>query len=192
MGTLRHLLLLVALALPACQPPKETPEFNPKDAVRFIEFDAGARNCSATYVAPSVLLTASHCLKDTDTLITINGTTTAILHVEHDGADHALVKVAATSVRWTAIGAEPKQGDEVEVWGNPISLVDQYRKGYVTGRSRERIMIDGRFWMGDSGAAIFKGDRIVGVVSGVYGQGVFYLTFAYPMKFKAEQWSAVQ
>lgn len=190
---MRHLLLVVLLTLCGCQPPvKDQPPFNPKDAVRVIEFDAGMRNCSATFVGSSTLLTASHCLRESDTLVSINGTVAGIVHVEHDGADHALVVVTTHAPVWAQVGPELLQGDDFEVYGNPINLRDQYRRGYVSGFQDERMLLDARLWLGDSGAALFKDGKVAGVVSGVYGHEIFYLGYALRLKFTPQQWATVQ
>ena len=185
---MKILLALVLVSLAGCQ--TAPPPFNPKDAVRVIEFDAGERSCSATYVGPSTLLTASHCFKAGDKLVSISGTTAAILHIEHDGADHALVKVTSSSAKWAEMGPELAQGEEFEFYGNPISMRDQYRRGYVTGVQADKVMLDARLWLGDSGAGLFRNGRVVGVVSGVYGHQIFYFGYAHRLVFTPEQWAA--
>ncbi|HZF98261.1 MAG TPA: trypsin-like peptidase domain-containing protein [Pseudoxanthomonas sp.] len=187
---MKALAALLILALAGCQ--TAPPPFNPKDAVRVIEFDAASRSCSATYVGPSTLLTASHCFRAGDKLVSINGTIAGIVHIEHDGADHALVKVTTPAPVWAEVGPELRQGEDFEFFGNPLDMRDQYRRGYVTGVKADKVMLDARLWLGDSGAGLFRNGRVVGVVSGVYGHQIFYFGYAHRLVFTPEQWEAAR
>jgi S1-C subfamily serine protease len=157
--------------------------------------------CSGTVIAPHTVLTAEHCLTGTHTLA-IDSKPVEVVKVVLDHRDHALVIVSATFSHWSNIAKLSKLspqdnlGNTVFIIGNPGSLRDMYRKGYVSGVQ----VIDGKAWTlidlngfyGDSGSALFdESGNIVGVISVLYQQtdnGYIKFMGMLPLAFTPDQW----
>jgi len=156
--------------------------------------------CSATAVGPHTLLSASHCFAN-DTLVSIDGKPTRVLWIAQDGHDHTLVGQTIAFVHYVHHYAVGVQGEPVFVLGNPANDRDVYRKGYVSGPSKEGgqpvILYELPIFFGDSGAAIFDSDgRIVGVVAGLHVMTAEGLTLTFgvsrPLAFTASQWGLIR
>lgn len=159
---IRSLLLCLILASCASGP-------GPKDAVALLEFEGGG-TCSGTFLAPRMLLTASHCFDGIKPLATINGTPVAVVSIRHDGADHALLVLDVDFPAWVRVGAPPAQGDEVYFYGNPSGLRDLLRRGVIAGQNDQFIFADIMIGHGDSGAGVFnRRGELVAVIAG-YGE----------------------
>jgi hypothetical protein len=181
---MRHALALalgILLGAAGCVS-KEPVEDIAKRAVAVLELTDGG-TCSGTMIAPSVLLTASHCLEGTD-LLTVNTTPVNVLKVEHDGADHARVTVDHAFPHWAPMGSEPAQRDRVFMYGNPAGRRDLYREGVIAGSDGKTIYVDIEVGHGDSGAGVFnERGEVVGVITG-YGQHyAFVIAIVLPFAF---------
>lgn len=157
-------------------------EFNPKSATLRLEYDDGV--CSGTAVDRRLILTAAHC-RAGGPMTAVNGLPVKVLYQVRDRTDHVLVVVDLTfehyapNIRWQE---GLSQGEEFVYWGNPLTLPDQFRKGYVTGycpmdlcfprRSQyleatpDVALLSVMGQRGDSGAAMFNSaGEIIGVIS---------------------------
>lgn len=160
-----RLLLALALALvTACCATVPEP-FDPKAATVRLEFDDGG-SCSGTATAPNELTTATHCLSGR--LLTVNGERVTLLHSRKVGADITLLYVDRRSRVWAYWRTTPPaQQERIHWFGNPLTIADQYREGYITGQHGEDWLADAEVGPGDSGAGVFDSQgRLVGVVSG--------------------------
>lgn len=159
---IRSLLLCLILAACASGP-------TPKDAVALLEFEGGG-TCSGTFLAPRMLLTASHCFDGVRPLVEVNKHPVNVVSIRHDGADHALLVLDVDFPAWVSIGPSPAQGDEVYFYGNPSGLRDLLRRGVIAGTNEHFIFADITVGHGDSGAGVFnRHGELVGVVAG-YGE----------------------
>lgn len=159
-----------------------------------VRLEIGDGVCSGTYIGPSTILTARHCF-DTDAgVVSIDGVRAGFALLAEDGKDHVMLRVTVKSRQWAAQGDKPRQGDEVFKRGNPLGLKDVVIVGRVAGWLDDgSMLLDMTGWKGDSGSALFdKRGRIVGVVSAIGGQSVFYLMIAHPMAFTAQDWKAAR
>jgi hypothetical protein len=154
--------------------------------------------CTATAIAPHVLLTAAHCdLNDSKITIDSEKTSYTIIKKVYDNYDHMLLVVPNVNFKiYIHYDPEfPMQSDHVYFWGNPEQITDQYREGYIMG-----ILVDPNFdragvkgvaftflmtvFPGDSGSAIYGSDgRIVSIVTA----GKSGITIGFPLKFTKEQ-----
>lgn len=184
-------LLLATLLLAGCAQGKAVES---KDYTHRIERVDGNGVCSATAVGGRTLLTAAHCLKNEPNVLLIDDTAAGVLHIELDGKDHALVTVTITFARVAKVAATPKQGDRVRWYGQPMGLEQVYGEGLIVGHKDDRYLIDGsQIWFGSSGAGLLNDQgQVVGVISGIMGQEIFKLGFAWPLAFSPEQWAAMQ
>lgn len=164
MNPLAQVLLLAALALGGCA----FREASVREATAYIQTPFGG-GCSATYIAPRLLLTASHCFPVESGPLVINGKRGNIVSIRHDGADMAVVVVDIESKTWARIGKAPAQGDVLFFYGNPSDFNGLLRRGYVVGLYGDRTLVDMTIGRGDSGAGVFneKGE-LIGVVSQIY------------------------
>lgn len=184
-------LLVLLTGCGGCVSVPSVAPVSPQDATLRLEYvDGGV--CSGTAVGRHTVLTATHC-QDGAQLWTVNGQVVAVLSQEDDGKDHTLLQVSIEFRVFAQIGGTLEQGDEVEYWGNPTGLADQYRRGYVTGTRGDLILIDAEGWKGDSGAGIFKAGRLVSVLSIAYSPPFtpFHLMGAFPLEFTPEQLATI-
>jgi V8-like Glu-specific endopeptidase len=183
------LLGLILLLAPACT---VDPVTRAHDTTVHLVIDNGS--CSGTIIGPHAILTATHCFEWPYT-VRIYGMPVRVLRAIVDGSDHTIIVVDRHFDTWAPIARAPKPGDHVFIFGNPGSLTDQYRNGYVSGQAA----IGGELvttynmgiYFGDSGSGIFDSSgSLIGVVSSVYSMtdGV-RLTFACsrPLAFTPEQ-----
>lgn len=183
------LLTLILLLLPACT---ADPVARAHDAT--VHLLINGNSCSGTIIGPSAVLTATHCFEWPYT-VRIYGLPVRVLRTFLDGNDHTIIVVDRHFESWAPIAPTPHPGDRVFIFGNPGSLTDQYRNGYVSGLAA----IGGELvttynmgiYFGDSGSGIFDSrGSLIGVVSSVFSMtdGV-QLTFACsrPLAFTPEQ-----
>jgi hypothetical protein len=165
------------------------------------------RNCSATAIAPHVLLTAAHCYLPLAQSVRVDGSAISFKLEKRilDGKDHMLLVLPEANFTsfveyYPASYREPWQGEHVYMWGNPIMdghlYKDQYREGYVSGTDDEPFGNEKAnvIWYllvfpgagGDSGSAVYDEDgRLVTVVTYGFGDGNFM--GGYPLAFTTEQ-----
>ena len=163
--------------------PKQRAENRVHEATVLLLF-TGDGTCSGTMIAPTVLLTASHCIDDGSTLLSVNRIPVNVEGIKRDGADHAWITLDTAFPAWVEMGDPPEQGDEVFIYGNPGGEFDLLRRGYVVGtRSQDDgLYLDARVSHGDSGAGVFnrKGE-LVGVISGGDQFTMMILTVIFPL-----------
>lgn len=182
-------LLLATLLLAGCAQGRAV---EVKNYTHRIELVAGGV-CSATAVGQRTLLTASHCVVTKPSVLVIDGTAAGVLDIALDGKDHALVTVTVTFQDVAKVVSTPKQGDRVKWYGQPMGLDQVYGEGIVVGTKDDRYLIDGQIWFGVSGAGLFnERGEVVGAVSGILGEQIFKLGFAWPLAFSEQQWAAVK
>ena len=178
--------IVALLATPACV---SVPELLAHDRVHpatlLVENEAGA--CSGTAVGPNVLLTATHCLAYP--LVAINGVPVVVVAQVDDNEDHSLVTVDITFKQWATIAPNgPRVGQGIFIWGNPGSFRNLLRFGTVSGWQTGVLLLDIHGWPGDSGAGVFNDEgELVGVISIIAGEGLFYQMGMFRMAFTAEQ-----
>ena len=133
--------------------------------------------CSATAIARHALLTASHCESPSDK-IEIDGDDAAIIGIIRDDNDHSIILTDRLFTDAAEVKeALPEVGDDVFIIGNPATMNDVLRKGYVAKVQQPQglaalfgaptlIVYDMNAFEGDSGSGIFneKGE-VTGVVS---------------------------
>lgn len=176
----------------------------------------GGGQCTAYAVGPHTLLTAAHCNDPyTDSVyidpadkdsVESNVALSYTVVRSFDHQDHMLLDVFGVNVNFTHIidlpanVKPPVQGEHTYQWGNPNGIKDQYREGYVMGRTTLAeiggdteidapadstiYMVSGPIIPGDSGSAVFSAvdGRIIGIVT--YGfddgniQGLFPIRFS--------------
>jgi S1-C subfamily serine protease len=184
-------LLLAALLLTGCVASPE-PAYASRDTSHRLESLEGGV-CSGTAVGRRTVLSAAHCFKKGQQIVLIDGTAVGILSIELDGNDHALVVVTMLFPAVAKRGPEPKVGDKVHWIGQPMGLKNVYGEGLMVGEYESRLLIDGQVWFGVSGAGLHnERGELVGVVSGILGQQIYKLGFAYPLAFSDKQWAAVK
>jgi len=165
--------------------------------------------CSATAVAPHVILTAEHCNVENGLLYLNQNSRPFTMGLEvkekyFDKNDHMLLVVPgvkfkhfvdydASKVR-TAI-----QGEHIYFYGNPDLMMDQYREGYASGtmnfkNSEEEVNAAGPFTLfavslvpGDSGSAVFSetDGQLIGITTWGIADGKFL--GSYPLQFTQAQ-----
>ena len=213
MKFLKTLLLALLLALSAAaQVTSAQKEVQHSAAVTIVMVNdkehVGA-GCSATAIAPHVLLTAQHCDVDGGVLY-LNQNVKPYQHAltvsekYYDNNDHMLLVVPGVEFKHTIVYdankvREIKQGEHLYLWGNPALVMDQYREVYATGtypynESNEEINAGGKFEIvsgpvvgGDSGSAIFSSEdgQLVGVTT--YGLAGGLFLGSYPLHFTQAQ-----
>ncbi|KAF1706274.1 S1 family peptidase [Pseudoxanthomonas sacheonensis] len=184
--------IFAVLLLTGCTQGNSVETVVSKDFTHRIE-DMKGGVCSATAIGQRSLLTASHCLAEDQKILVVDGTAVGILHIERDKSDHAIVVVTNTFKAVASVGVTPKQGDRVHWYGQPMGLEQIYGEGVVVGNKDTRYLIDGQIWFGVSGAGLMnERGEVVGVASGILGQQIYKLGFAWPLAFTAAQWAAVQ
>lgn len=182
MGTLARVLLIAALALGiSAHIPRPVPEAKAKESVALLGFTGGG-SCSGTFIGPGLLLTASHCFREGDWLLTVNNEPVNVESIRHDGADHALVVVDYPNTAWVPTSPDMAQGQPVFMYGNPANRRDLFRRGYISGWDGQQIYVDMTIGPGDSGAGVFddKG-RLIGVVTGYGSLAAFHVGVMRPI-----------
>ena len=171
-----------------------------------MENDVVERNCSATAIAPHVLLTAAHCYLPLAQEVRVDGAAISFKLEKKilDGKDHMLLVLPEANFTsfaeyYPASYREPYQGEHVYMWGNPLMdghlYHDQYREGYVSGTDDEPFGNEKAnvVWYllafpgsgGDSGSAVYDEDgRLVTVIT--YGISGKFMG-GYPLAFTQEQ-----
>lgn len=148
--------------------------------------------CSATAIAKDVLLTAKHCVGESDTVVYIGGKRYGISHIEADSRDHALLWVDRRFPEWVQRGATPKKGDALSFVGNVDGFDQLYRYGHMAGWYGGAMVLDITCGRGDSGAGVFnESGQLVGVVSAVYAGPIVHFCISYPLAFSPKQWARV-
>jgi hypothetical protein len=132
-------------------------------------------HCSATAVSPFTLLTAGHCITNTNILyLDDEKKPTTILAEIPDGYDHILYIVDRNFPDFLSVTERPLIAKEpVHFWGNPGHSNDVYREGFyidtkleeeLNGRIVERFILPA--FGGDSGSGIMDANgNVVAVVS---------------------------
>ena len=168
---------------------------------------AGA-GCSATAIAPHVLLTAQHCDVENGLLYLnqnskpyTNGQT--VTEKYYDNNDHMSMVVPSVEFKHFITYDASKvrkitQGEHLYFWGNPALVLNQYREVYATGTfpstNQDAVNASGPFEMvsgpvvgGDSGSAIFSAEdgQLVGITTWGLNYGMFL--GSYPLMFTQEQ-----
>lgn len=153
-----------------------------------VKIKLGNSACTASFIAPRVLLTAAHCVKGK----TFDADTKVLMHPlylssgEANRADLALIQFpTAKSQETVTIGAPPAVNDEIEIVGFGLSdaqdrtTAGTKRRGVNTLRERSNGMLvfsglirgdaeDGKnsaSASGDSGGPMFFNGNLVGVTS---------------------------
>lgn len=201
------LLLVVLFVLPAVSSTLKDEQHRATLTI-IVAFDGKRAGCSATAIAPHVVLTAQHCDIDGGTLYFNQDTPPyqrgqTVTEKYFDKNDHMLMVVPGVEfkhfVRYDAGKIRSaRQGEYVYLWGNPALLMDQYREGYATGTVNFRVNGDvnaeGPFTMlavpivgGDSGSAVFSGvdGQLVGITTWGIAGGKFL--GSYPLQFTQSQ-----
>lgn len=183
--------LLPLLFLAGCGGCASLPFEGVKPEIARLEMMPGV--CSATYIGPTTILTARHCIAEDAGVVKIDGERAGYALLADDKHDHVMLRVTARRSRWAFQADKPKVGDEVFKRGNPAGLNDILTVGRVAGWDTGRMYVDITCYKGDSGAALFdKRGRIVGVVSAIAGAESFYLLIAFEMHFAATDWEAAR
>ena len=188
-------LVLVVLSIVGCGTP--APRHVTKDATVRLDFSDGV--CSGTVVGRHAILTATHCFEAFDGKLKVNGIAVTVKDKTDDGWDHILIIVDAGFDYWATKGAEPRQQEDVFVFGNPGGHTDWYRRGYVVGADADNsghpiTIYDLNGFYGDSGSGIFAGDgSLIGVVSLVAFESHFGVSLkmmaSYALHFTPAQWA---
>ena len=173
-----------------------------------------AAGCSATAIGPHTLLTAEHCYLPNETLYLdspVEDVKSGVAFAFHptaadfifDHEDHMLIDVpGAHFAVYIPLKnfRTPRQGEHYYLFGNPGGITDQYREGYVTGKttisaaekgdidakSDALYMLVGPIVGGDSGSSIYaKNGQLIGIVT--YGMGNGAFIGCYPIEFTAGQ-----
>lgn len=148
-------------------------------------YDTEVGHCSGTAVGPHALLTAAHCINDSN-LVRLDSSKkpVVILAVLLDGNDHAIFIVNHDFSQWSQVVQRtlvPKES--CHFWGSPGFNSDVFRTGYFekmrldkpvdddgkpveNGRTLESLVFVLPVFPGDSGSGLFDDSgNIVAVVS---------------------------
>lgn len=126
--------------------------------------------CSGTVVGVKTILTATHCIENTQKII-LNEVSYDIEKILSDSRDHTFVVLKNSNFKNIAkLGSYPKTGDNVYYFGNVGGKVLLLRKGYIAARHDWKFYIDAEVYYGDSGSGVFNEDgEVVGVVTTISG-----------------------
>jgi hypothetical protein len=166
--------------------------------------------CSATAIAPHVILTAEHCDIENGTLYLNQNQKPFTMGLEvkekyYDNNDHMLLVVPGAEfkhfAKYNASEVRTaKQGEHIYFYGNPNLIKDQYREGYASGTMHfnigpeDKLNAAGPFTMfavsvvgGDSGSAIFSDvdGQLIGITTWGLAEGKFL--GSYPLQFTQDQ-----
>lgn len=191
---LRKLFLLVFMAVAGCTPTHisnktvSVPSY--QESLTPVRLVIGDAVCSGTIVAPSIILSAGHCITNVPENMKINGRKTEIVSIMLDQSDHVLIEVNYKFNWHAVIGPRLKVGDRIHYWGNPAGMNMIYREGYVAAFEGDVMLLDVNGFYGDSGAGIFdsKG-HLIGVINTINGEPDkgFKLMGATHMSFTLQQ-----
>ncbi len=131
-------------------------------------------HCSATAVAPHALLTAAHCVTNSNLVYLDKEKTPTVIVAElPDGADHIIYIVQRTFTDFVPVVERPLVKEEaVHFWGNPGHSRDVYRAGFF-----KDMLYDADFkynfqhlilatFGGDSGSGVMDAEgNVVAVIS---------------------------
>lgn len=118
------------------------------------------------------ILTAAHVVSDLDKTYVLsknNFTRLKVVYIDREG-DIALLSVGNLNGRVpipyeTAV---PEVGTEIYYTGNPHLIQDLTFSGMVSGKRKNKIIINSYAWKGSSGSVVLDPDgKIVGVVSSI-------------------------
>lgn len=202
------LLLVLPVAAQVTSTQKEAQHSATVTIVMSNEKEHIGAGCSATAIAPHVLLTAQHCDVDNGTLY-LNQNIRPFQHgltvseKYYDNNDHMLLVIPSVEFkRYITYDVnkvrEIRQGEHLYLWGNPALIMDQYREVYATGvfpyNGGTDVNAGGKFEIvsgpvvgGDSGSAIFSAEdgQLVGVTT--YGLSNGQFLGSYPLHFTQAQ-----
>ncbi len=153
-------------------------------------------HCSATAVGSNALLTAAHCVTNTNLLyVDAEKTPTTIVAEIPDGADHIIYLVDRTFSDFAPIAERPLVAQEpVHFWGNPGHSHDVFREGfYVDMQFVEELHYTCEHFTlatfgGDSGSGLMDANGNVVAVLSLGNTSAEELSF--PLAFTAKQLDA--
>ena len=160
---MRLFAALLAVMLAGCGGCASVPTHDDlKPANHRLTFEGGSV-CSGTAVGPDLIITAKHCGR----LLKVGDAEVSADVAESGKRDLVVLRVRGIVFdKYVKRGPQPKQGDRVRWWGNPIGERDVYRQGYVARVSDDMLVIAAQVCRGDSGAGLFDDlGRVVGIVS---------------------------
>lgn len=175
-----------------------------KQSMVLLAFPEMNRGCSGVVALNAkVLLTAEHCIHttmgNTQTLVPtgrviIDGVDTTYKLICADGSDHVFLAVAQMppNKRVAALSTKPvKYGQPVYFWGNPRSIPDVLRIGYIQSMDNEGIAFSMSTTHGDSGGPYFDEHGAVIAINLGYSTQVLLTSLAYHFAFTPEQYKTV-
>lgn len=178
---------------------------NDHAAALYLEFHdstGGGDYCSGTAIGPHSILTAAHCYEP-GMILKVAGQEVTISNAQKDSADHLILKVGMTFVRYAPFRPElMSQGMRIHMWGSPMGAPNLYREGVVMGSGLAipnmpvPYVLDINGFNGDSGAGLFdERGNVVGVISmqmsAVQDHAFWHVMFAFPFNFSASQLAAI-
>lgn len=161
-----------------------------------ISITVGDSSCSGTAIGSHTILTATHCLDASKTIV-INKMDVSILNRVDDGYDHTILTVEATFKGHATFAGMPSTGSRVHIIGNPGFLKHVYSEGTVAGLdSKGYTLLNVPIFYGDSGSAVRDSkNRIVGVITAIEWMSDGKVTIAWsvviPFEFSSKQIKAL-